>query len=309
MKYTYTFLVMFIGILQAHAQTTFAPLGAQWHHDMQYGVFREIVTGDTTINGMLCTKVEQKALEDYKWYALGLKVNDLRDLFFTSNSDTVFIYNDYKMQFTPVYVFNVLAGDTVTLPVFPPLAGGLNTGIADSTFSVLVDSVKLEVYDTTTLKTIYTHPVSGANQFKFTYNGAYAQKLGCVNGGLIPVCIGCPVPTSDAIQFPTGIRCYNDSAYSVKLTSGDCAKGIKVSVEAASAEQAINIYPNPAHDKLYIKGIKGSAEVSIYNSYGQPVINAQLSDNSLDVSMLPSGIYYLHLAGEQTNATARFIKE
>lgn len=309
MKYTFTIIVILLAFSQSSAQRSFAPVGAQWHHDMQYGIFKETVTKDTVINGVSCTKVEQKAHVEYTWYARGLKVNDLRDLYFTSNSDTVFVYNTYFRKFTPAYVFNVSAGDTITLPVFPPLTGGLRHNITDSTFSVLVDSVKMEVHDTSLLKTVYTQPISDTSQVKYTYNGAYAQRLGAINSGLLPHCMDCPIPTSDAIQFPGAIRCYSDSMYYVKLTTGDCAKNIKVSVEELSGEQTISISPNPATNVLHIKGIQENTAAVVYNTQGQVVSNTHLSGSNIDVSALPAGVYYLHLIGEYTNSTTRFIKD
>ncbi len=59
-------------------------------------------------------------------------------------------------------------------------------------------------------------------------------------------------------------------------------------------EKELLIYPNPASDKVYIKGEKVS-EAEIYSIEGRKLDIILNSDQSVDVSHLPKGIYLLKL--------------
>ena len=54
----------------------------------------------------------------------------------------------------------------------------------------------------------------------------------------------------------------------------------------------INLYPNPARDFIYFKGLNENTEVSVYDLFGRLILNKNLKENTLDISELHSGIYY-----------------
>ena len=176
-----------------HGQTLFAPPGSEWYHDNDGGVFHSYYSGDTIILGITCRSVTRKA---YTYPTTPWKINDLPTLYFYNNSDTVFVYNYFFNRFTPLYVFNVHDGDTLTLPILPNDAEFLIWPFApphpDSFFSFIVDSVRLVLYDTATLKTIYTHSIGTGTSFVYKYGydtlGKYIEKIGCISIGLIPRC-------------------------------------------------------------------------------------------------------------------------
>ncbi|MFN0203664.1 MAG: T9SS type A sorting domain-containing protein [Bacteroidia bacterium] len=69
----------------------------------------------------------------------------------------------------------------------------------------------------------------------------------------------------------------------------------------------ISVYPNPAHDKLYVDYNGGKVlNFSIISHVGQTLSSGDLTTQKyLDISHLPKGIYFLHLGKE----TFKFIKE
>jgi hypothetical protein len=69
----------------------------------------------------------------------------------------------------------------------------------------------------------------------------------------------------------------------------------------------IRLYPNPTNSILYIDGVVENINVSVYNALGQEVINTVTVNNSIDVSTLSQGIYYLQ--SRDTNLTYKFSKE
>lgn len=76
--------------------------------------------------------------------------------------------------------------------------------------------------------------------------------------------------------------------------------------------KTIQVYPNPAKDVLHF-GLNSSepVNVAIYNTTGQAVANATLNNagNSIQVSSLPAGVYYIQLSGNGMSGTTKFVKQ
>ena len=51
------------------------------------------------------------------------------------------------------------------------------------------------------------------------------------------------------------------------------------------------IYPNPAHEVLYVEGMSDRSKILIYNVIGGLVLNTNLKENAVDISHLSSGLY------------------
>ena len=56
---------------------------------------------------------------------------------------------------------------------------------------------------------------------------------------------------------------------------------------------SVQVYPNPAKDKVVIEGIEAS-EVQVYNALGQ-MVKTVLRTNEIDLSGLVEGVYLLHI--------------
>ena len=69
------------------------------------------------------------------------------------------------------------------------------------------------------------------------------------------------------------------------------ATGIEIGVN-----NNICIYPNPSHGIFNIKGISGTAEVVIFNSFGAKVLNMNInSPGQINLTGQPKGIYFIRL--------------
>ena len=55
----------------------------------------------------------------------------------------------------------------------------------------------------------------------------------------------------------------------------------------------MEFYPNPATDKLFIKGYHNLIDISIFNINGQKIMNVDEFTNSLNISELTTGIYVI----------------
>jgi hypothetical protein len=69
----------------------------------------------------------------------------------------------------------------------------------------------------------------------------------------------------------------------------------------------VDLYPNPANDKIRIEGLEGENKVQIYNAFGLLVKSLSINgDYEISVSSLPAGIYLIRI---NASHTLRFVKE
>ena len=311
---TLVFLLL-ISTQPLKAQTTFAPPGAEWYHTMAMtgdGVFHSYYVGDTTILGINCRAILEEANTMPSLYAMGLHVQNLLTLYVYNTADTIFMYNYLFKRFTPLYVFNVNDGDTITLPVFPPDPMILNNAGTDSVFRFVVDSVRMRLYDTATLKTVYTRSLgyyapysfgSGTPpQYVYSYGatdtvGSYAEQIGSIHTGLLPWCLKCGGLADEALQPAADLRCYDDPAYSIHLISGNCSNP-PTAITPVNKTKAINIFPTPASDEINIRtSLQKNMSISIVDMNGKEVLSQENNYNTtiVNVAQLPQGIYLLKI--------------
>ncbi|MCL1969839.1 MAG: leucine-rich repeat protein [Bacteroidetes bacterium] len=100
------------------------------------------------------------------------------------------------------------------------------------------------------------------------------------------------------ISHPTGC----DTTVLLNLLVLDCT-GIE---ELTIDSKPLTIYPNPASGRLTILNEQLTANnVEIYDIYGRNIVNSRLSiDNSIDISHLANGIYFLKIGNKRT----KFVK-
>ncbi len=70
-----------------------------------------------------------------------------------------------------------------------------------------------------------------------------------------------------------------------------------VGIEAPLEKEAVSLYPNPVHTKLYVSVGLDVEQMTLFNSLGQ-VVGRYAKVKYIDVSDLPQGIYYLYLNGQ-----------
>jgi len=78
-------------------------------------------------------------------------------------------------------------------------------------------------------------------------------------------------------------------------------------------ESRLSLYPNPAIDKITIKtsSTSTSSHVTIMNLNGQKLITRQITKpkTQLDISNLPSGVYFVRITSERKMEAGKIIKQ
>jgi hypothetical protein len=69
------------------------------------------------------------------------------------------------------------------------------------------------------------------------------------------------------------------------------------------------VYPNPAHDKLFIKGLKNGMEVKLFDVAGRVIIIKEMTDfNTININTLVAGMYFITINFEGSLQVVNFIK-
>lgn len=114
---------------------------------------------------------------------------------------------------------------------------------------------------------------------------------------------------------------YNDNWYSLPDPGGFSYGWTKIegiilniiptepplAVQAPSHLQPLEVYPNPASDVLYLKGLPSeAAEYTIYNAMGQKV-KAGATSGAIPVAELCKGLYLLQIEGNKHPEIVKFV--
>ena len=123
--------------------------------------------------------------------------------------------------------------------------------------------------------------------------------------------------TSDANHFEKSYVFKYWNSTGIKVSSGDSSYNYYHTVlginNLMAHEGSITVYPNPASTKISIttSAITTKSQLSIMNLSGQQLITRQITEpkTQLDISTLPSGVYFVRLTNDRTVETGKFIKK
>ncbi|MCC6186500.1 MAG: hypothetical protein IT256_05040, partial [Chitinophagaceae bacterium] len=254
-------LIVLINCSKTLAQSDFAPVGATWYHSGYEGVYKSVAVKDTLILGINCRQIKQRIFISWPGPVYSMDLASTRDLYIYNNPDTVFCYNNRINEFTPLFIFNVNAGDTINIPYFNPSSSCTVIFDLDSPkFSFIIDSVKYINYDGELLKTVFSKVLRSKTPYDISNFGwtsyfdslnVYAEKLGSLKTGFLPNCIGkCLTLATVGCAAPRDLRCYEDDSIKVHFVD-TClnASWVPASLnEKTISKQKLNIFPNPAND-------------------------------------------------------------
>lgn len=107
---------------------------------------------------------------------------------------------------------------------------------------------------------------------------------------------------------------YDVQTYVMKLDDCGCLvpncdpNCIASGISESKKQNEINVYPNPATNKLSIESTQDIKTYIIYNLLGEKQLEGSYN-SSIDISILAQGMYLIQLKSESTFSTSKFIKE
>ncbi len=118
---------------------------------------------------------------------------------------------------------------------------------------------------------------------------------------------------SSGDQFPIGETEVTYTATDAAGNKTTASFTIKVTDTSTGMDEKddniLSIYPNPVVDNLYIKGIVEQCDVEIYSIKGTRVYSGTIyNDESIPVSELPSGTYFLMIRSKEKIIKYKFMK-
>lgn len=93
--------------------------------------------------------------------------------------------------------------------------------------------------------------------------------------------------------------------------------GITGSIEVLGVEHfgseklAFNVFPNPAQNAITVRSLQyDNLTITIYDIYGRLILKTSLDNNqnSVDVNMIPTGIYLMNISSPEASSTVKFVK-
>jgi len=297
-KYLLIFVLLY-SIPNIYAQ--FAPINATWHYGlpdgngigveryMTYGSEKDTTIFDETYSVIVGRNDNSLDLPNLRFYL-------------SQKGDSVFYF--YQNEKKILFVLNRNINDTFNIDL---LYMDKNTYPS----KVKIASIfwqKSNLLGTDSLKSYSFEIIGGQTVHGF---GTYIETvISSHNNGILPAIIQYPM-------IPEGspyLRCYSDTNFQYKFQQIACDFN-NVGLNDLPQITKIKLFPNPANNELFFElnsPINENTILSIYSHFGQLInqINLGLNQtNAIDISNLPTGLYYLNLSSDNRSYGGSFIKQ
>lgn len=280
---------------------SFGEVGSKWYYKSQsnygatHGTFICEVTKKVSFQGKICSELKRY---DYN-SATSVACNYFSRYIYEEDSSVYFWDKDFQ-KFSLLYDFKAKPASGWVINYRDPWP-------ANDSVVVYVDSVGYELFGNDSLKVLY---VSWSSSFGSKVKDKIVYELGLLSYLF-------PMSARNCSQdWAGGLVCFESPTlgyYKSGLRPNCLFSNLSVSEE--NVEYPLYIYPNPARNYLHI-----TTSLPVWEKYmvyktssisGQNSIQGEvLSSRSIDVSMLPQGIYFIELRNQsRTFPTQRFIKE
>ncbi|HAQ64624.1 MAG TPA: hypothetical protein DCR43_02015 [Bacteroidales bacterium] len=290
-----------------------APVGARWYYDHDYGLppYLTVMESvrDTIILNKSCRELVTNQIFEFNrpngtfyWDTTLISRN-----FIYNSNDTVYHYNKYDSSFYPLYLLNISPNDTILIrDRTTPCT--MNEYFC-SRFEYVVDSVSSISLQGNNLKMIYNSATSSSDWMFNRPNdhdvypiidriGSLKSFFGVSEMFVLEGEICC-------------LRCYTDSLISFKSSywTNDCdylrPLHEPLSIRADVTNDLV-VYPNPFNSFINISK-DAPTEFELYDSFGRLIMKGK--EKVVNTAFLKEGIYLLKLTlSKSGNKTIRIIK-
>lgn len=301
---------IFITNLHFGSAQTWIDSNAVWHYDLEelsglsiQGFYKYEYTEDTLIDGFLCQKIEAKVYEFYSWPTVEFLDSSIAETNYTYvSNDTVFYRNNE--EFFVLFDFGASIGDTWIVSTT-----NNGNGFCNDTSRVEVIDTGSVIINSEFLRTITLQPLSGSS---YGLAGVYNEKFGLMSYGpwhLFPRTMECD--TNVIVEwYYISFKCFADDSFLLYNPSAVECEYLLTHLNIQDySEKSIEIYPNPALEKLQID-VPENGEMKILSSSGQLILSAEIiSGLDLDLEGISTGVYFIHFIGNSgATCSTTFVK-
>jgi len=305
-----------------YSQTEFAPIGAQWYYKdidailpgvFKYSGIQFTSEKDSIVEGKICRIIRGNYLKNgaIPYYEIIYEENGI-------------VYYYFNNQFRKIYDFTVQEGDTID---FEFKSNMRNSRYLDTSIIVpcIVEKISIDTIDNIAIKTFHTRVQRYEENFDFEWPiyHTYSEKFGktFVDFHFCFFLVITNFITIPEVPYYV-MNCYNDAAISYMANwwqseNKPCGfLGTVTSIkEKENISNPIQIFPNPAQDKLNIQFAENfnteQITIAVYDIMGKIVFEKEYLSESLisvDVQNLIAGCYFLKINNNNIVLTNKFIK-
>lgn len=192
-----------------------------------------------------------------------------------------------------------------------------NDGTANAQNIVIKDMIDTAKFDVSTLIPLtashaFETKISQTNKVEFIFQNINLPFLAGSNTGYITFKIKTKSTLVLGNTFSNTASIYFDYNFPI-ITNNYTTTVAALDNQDFDLSKYISLFPNPAKDILNLQSKNGIevSSMSIYNALGQLILvipNAK-ETNSINISGLTNGTYFLRIASDKGMASAKFIKE
>ncbi|WP_317899260.1 T9SS type A sorting domain-containing protein [Aurantibacillus circumpalustris] len=283
--------ILLILINKTPAQVVFCPAGAEWNYyfNAAYGggfenetikYLRDTIIGADTI----------KLLKSSRLYADGNPVPPNFLTHIKQKGDTIF-FNNFSTQYTWQILYN--------------FAAQVNEGWHITHIGCPVNSILTSSYNVVSISSVVENNMTlkKLNMGVFTVTERFGSS-----GFLFLLSNKGNCHTDQYV----GSLCYKDNSFGLKqFSSYPCDYSNTVGVSENELNKGLRVFPNPTNGKFTFESATSEmTNISIHNALGELVYSKpnQYSNNQIDLSFLPQGIYYLSAESDKIKKTIKVVK-
>jgi len=189
-----------------------------------------------------------------------------------------------------------------------------NQGTANARNIVVKDEIDAAKFDISTLTPLnashsFVTRMTGTNKAEFIFENIQLPFDDANNDGYISFKIKTKSSLTIGDAFSNTANIYFDyNAPIVTNTYTTTVRGVLATDETKTGNKNVSIYPNPAHDALYIKSTDEIIKAEIYDASGRILMTTGVKGNTVNVSELAKGNYIIKLFTKNKTMVQKFIK-